>query len=698
MRLSAPYAMLLAMPLLIALTAGGVLVISDSLSRRGACEQSEVIFSAASRAAGLRLRDVLAQVDPVLDGLRGSLTDPEPSNLARSLRPLVAGRPGIVRAYIAWPDGRVAGIEKGGDAWSLFEITPNRSGAAMRLRLLSKDGGIGAAGPETDLKDFDIRKRPWWQQAVDRRLRSWTDPYMSGQPAQPGITCSEPILGGDGSIGAVLAADYELSALGSALSGSGKFSHVLFDAQRTIIGLPEEWARSLPTERLPAPLDVGQPALTGFFQQMHALPAAGTPAVFAWQADGEPYEGIVQAIPIPSGPTWYLGQIVPSARLTGKLDEARRLSLTLGAVAVLIGAGLSAWFASQMWRSRRDAELQRARATAAEAELRQLGAYRLVRKLGQGGMGEVWLGMHRLLARPAAIKRITAARLTGGDAARAAEAQARFSTEARITASLRSRNTIELYDYGISPDGGFFYVMELLDGLDLRELVEKHGPPPIGRTIHLLLQVCNSLAEAHDRGLVHRDIKPENIYTCRRADEVDVVKVLDFGIVAVQSRELGAKVSKAGFVVGTPTTMSPEQARGEPLDGRSDLYALGCVAYWLLTGSQVFLEEDQMPLIMAHVNDMPEAPSQRAARAMPLDLDSLVLACLSKSREMRPADARALATALRAIAVPESEAWPADRAAAWWAAKIPSAPAGVFDQGPDASGLRSSDFDHSKVS
>ena len=376
------------------------------------------------------------------------------------------------------------------------------------------------------------------------------------------------------------------------------------------------------------------------------------------------------------------------ATIAGQAAASRRQSQIQGGIVILLGMTLSVLYAIHLGRIHRETADQYARVLAAEIELKQFGGYRLVRKLGEGGMGEVWLGMHRLLARPAAIKLITATRLIGGDVDEAVvdRARSRFSTEARITASLRSRNTIELYDYGVSPDGSFFYVMELLDGIDLRNLVERHGPQPIGRIIHLLLQVCNSLAEAHDRGLVHRDIKPENIYVCRRADEVDVVKVLDFGIVAVQSRELSSKVSKAGIVVGTPSTMSPEQARGEELDGRSDLYALGCVAYWLLTGNEVFPVDDSLAQIFAHLSTEPEPPSVGAGRPLPPELDLIVLSCLSKLRHKRPADARALAAVLRTIPIPAEETRSDTQALVWWDTEVPLGPTGVFDK----SGIRKS--------
>ena len=680
-RLASPAGMLVTMPLLILLTAGGVLAVTDALARRSAHEQSDVVFAAAAAGAGQRVREVFAHAWPVLDGLHVWRSGPgDVGAAANAMRALIAGRPGIVRAYVAWPEGRLTGIERVQDGWALIDVAPAADGAEITRRLLGRDGGLASA-VSSPLPGFELASRPWWKAAEGSRGRAWTDPYLFADTRLPGLSCSEAVRDADGRISAVVAVDFDLATLGAAFpAGAGRIRHVIFDSQRTLIALPAGWAADLREHQLVQAVDLRHPEARGFFAALASLPAAGgPPQPVSWRIDGQGFGAMVQAIAAPDGPSWYLAQVIPDVLLTGHADEARVQSLLIGVPAVLLGCALSAWYALLFGRMRREAAAMRVRAQAAEAELKQLGAYKLVRKLGEGGMGEVWLGMHRQLARPAAIKRITAARLTGGDDEHVHEAKARFITEARITASLRSRNTIELYDYGTAPDGGFYYVMELLDGLDLRNLVLQHGPLPAGRAIHLLVQACNSLAEAHDRGLVHRDIKPENLYACRRADEVDVVKVLDFGIVAVQSRELSAKVSKAGFVVGTPGTMSPEQARGEPLDGRSDVYALGCVAFWLLTATEVFLETEQLPLILAHINDAPEAPSQRAARVLPDGLDSLVLSCLGKSRESRPADMRSLADALRAIRVPEAEAWDAGRAATWWREHVPPIPAGILD-------------------
>jgi len=222
-----------------------------------------------------------------------------------------------------------------------------------------------------------------------------------------------------------------------------------------------------------------------------------------------------------------------------------------------------------------------------------------VSKLGEGGMGEVWRAEHRQLARPAAIKLMR--NLGSGP-----EFATRFEREAKVIASLRSRNTIGLYDFGVSDDVALYYVMELLDGMDLEHLVSKHGVVSPLRAMAILRQACLSSAEAHDRGLVHRDIKPATIYLCRLADEVDVVKVLDFSlVVSVQSDADQTRLSLPGTVFGTPTCMAPEQARGHTLDGRTDLYALGCVMWWLLAGELPFSAPDAMGLMLAHVNESP---------------------------------------------------------------------------------------------
>ncbi|HKU60613.1 MAG TPA: serine/threonine-protein kinase [Gemmatimonadales bacterium] len=299
---------------------------------------------------------------------------------------------------------------------------------------------------------------------------------------------------------------------------------------------------------------------------------------------------------------------------------------------------------------------------------RELGSYRLEEKLGEGGMGEVWRARHRMLARPAAIKLIRHS--AGGVSDQAAR---RFEREAQVIARLRSPHTVELFDFGVAADGGFYYAMELLDGLDAESLLRRFGPLPPERVIYLLRQVCHSLSEAHASGLVHRDIKPANVFLCRYGEEFDFVKVLDFGIVraARDAAEAGAMETGEQRVEGTPAFMAPEQALAGAVDRRADIYATGCLAYWLLTGELVFTAEHPIALVMRHAQARPEPPSSRSPRPIPRSLDDLVLACLAKEPEERPQSARELA--LRLAEVDGLQEWTQERAQAWWGERMRTA-------------------------
>jgi len=305
-----------------------------------------------------------------------------------------------------------------------------------------------------------------------------------------------------------------------------------------------------------------------------------------------------------------------------------------------------------------------------------LGSYRLEVLLGRGGMGEVWRASHRMLARPAAIKLIRRDTLAR-DPVMAATAVDRFEREAQVIASLQSPHTVALYDFGVTDDGSLFYVMELLEGVNLETLVRTFGPLPPERVVHLLRQACSSLAEAHHRGLVHRDIKPANIYLCQRGMEYDVVKVLDFGIVKKVVTDDGGpaarELTRANDIAGTPDYMAPEIATGAgSVDGRTDIYALGCVAFWLLTGRPVFEEKTPMAAIIAHAHKQPIPPSTATELEVPAALDRIVLDCLAKDPGARPATADALSTRLAAISF--ARPWTEQSAAHWWDSYRPSSP------------------------
>ena len=297
---------------------------------------------------------------------------------------------------------------------------------------------------------------------------------------------------------------------------------------------------------------------------------------------------------------------------------------------------------------------------------RELGSYRLEEMIGRGGMGEVWRASHRMLARPAAIKLINPELVGAPDRAAAATIIQRFRREAEAASFLESPHTIRLYDFGETRAGTFYFAMELLDGLDLESLVRRHGPLPPDRVVHILRQACHSLAEAHDRGLVHRDVKPANIYLCRLGRDHDFVKVLDFGLVKYDQDHSVMDTIKTSteLTTGTPAYMAPEMANGEAVDRRADLYALGCVAYWLLTGRLVFEADNPLRMLIQHIQAEPVPPGRRAGIVLPAGLESLILRCLEKDPARRPTSADEIAAALEAV--PLDRPWDESRAHAWW--------------------------------
>jgi serine/threonine-protein kinase len=306
-------------------------------------------------------------------------------------------------------------------------------------------------------------------------------------------------------------------------------------------------------------------------------------------------------------------------------------------------------------------------------EARELGSYELVEQLGAGGMGSVWRARHRLLARDAAVKLVRHEAL--GETESAAQAQLRrFEREAQATALLQSEHSIRLFDFGTTEDGSFYYVMELLDGRDLESLVKEFGPLPPDRAMFLLRQVCHSLAEAHARGMVHRDIKPANIFLCRMGLDFDFVKVLDFGLVQTRKADTATAATEtlitAQQLIGTPAYMAPELILGHhDVDRRADVYAIGCVAFYLLTGSRVFQDGNQMQVLVDHVHTEPVPPSSRLGAPLPREVDAFVLDCLRKSPADRPRDAGELLERINTYNL--ASRWSNAHARSWWEARLP---------------------------
>jgi serine/threonine protein kinase len=280
----------------------------------------------------------------------------------------------------------------------------------------------------------------------------------------------------------------------------------------------------------------------------------------------------------------------------------------------------------------------------------------LEEKLGAGGMGVVYKGHHAMLRRPTAIKMLNPDMVNESSIAR-------FEREVQTTCKLNNPSTIAIYDYGRTPEGLFYYAMEYLDGLNLLQLVEICGPQPEGRVIHILKGVCASISEAHSLGLVHRDVKPANVMLNRRGGEVDVVKVLDFGLVkALDETKLTVQ---SGTMAGTPLYMSPEAIQApDRVDARSDIYSIGALGYFLLTGQPVFTASTLLELCHDHVHTIPEPPSERLEKPVSPELQAVLLACLEKSRDKRPQSARELAELLDSAQAAGS--WSLDDASSWW--------------------------------
>ena len=371
---------------------------------------------------------------------------------------------------------------------------------------------------------------------------------------------------------------------------------------------------------------------------------------------------VARAVVIPSSPwtTFFLSLPIPVALLVIDVESGVPWTYSESPMDPEYTTSVRVWnqvvlffgIAIATVTSRLTASL-RARLDAAH----RIGQYRLDEKIGEGGMGEVYLATHAMLRRPTAVKLLRPELL--GE-----ETIARFDQEVRLASRLAHPNTIRIFDYGRTPEGVFYYAMEHVHGRDLERIVARNGPLPAGRVIHVLEQVCRSLAEAHGLGLVHRDIKPGNIMLCEKGGEYDVVKLVDFGL-ARDLRHANSVVEGAGTVCGTPETISPEILRGEPASPACDLYAVGAVGAYLLTGRPIFDVTSGPEFLFAHLETEPIPPSQRGAQ-VPAALETLLLQCLRKEPVERPPSAAALGEALRAC--DGAADWTRDAAAAWWAA------------------------------
>lgn len=646
--------------LLTVVTCGAVLLVVIFGSSRVVRELSRTIIAGATERTESELRRFFATGRASLLvgrvwGREGLLDLRDVESMNRLFIPVLAENPQISSMMLADSTGREYMLLHEGDKWRNRLTDPgSRAGHARAFRWSSIDVLEEQWEEETD---YDPRLRPWFRGAIeleDGEAIHKTLPYTFFTTKDPGITASVRWTEDGSPVTHVLAFDFllqDISRFTSSLEVSPRGMALVFTDEGMVVGLP----RSEPSagdealdEHVLSPVtELGIPPLEVAIQKWELDRSLEAPLSFrsggeSWWAGFKPYA-------VDHGRSFWIAVIVPEADFMAEARRQRNLVLAIGLAAVVVAALLSLFLARTVRRT-----LQQA-----VAEASRLGQYTLVKKIGEGGMGAVYRARHALLRRPTAVK------LLRPDLARSEAALARFEREVQLSSSLTHPNTIQIYDYGHTPAGIFYYVMEYLVGFSLQTLVVKAGPFSPGRVIHILRQCCGSLEEAHEVGLIHRDIKPQNIMLCERGAVPDVVKVLDFGLVKEVEAPEDSEITQEGVIAGTPLYLSPEMiSTPKEVDARSDIYQLGAVGYFLLTGNPPFEGDTALQICSRHLTEEPAPLSSRLGEAVPGDLERVILTCLEKRPEKRFATAMDLATALERCE--SAGTWSRDDAARWW--------------------------------
>lgn len=673
-RLGSPTA-LAASVLVLVSTVGLVSTISTyrALQRSG---HHSADASLSRRAAQLResLSGAFGTADPLLAELVPMVTQYEPGTsfepILQRMRVLGTERRGMAWISASFPDGSFAGIYLDEDGRIL--ATESRTGTPHGTeRQMDFDASHRLREVSTQPTDYDPRTRGFYQLAERGGTSAWTAPYPFLPHLRTGVTRVEPVFrtrpAADATpplrreLAGVLTYDLDTTELAKLLD------RPIVRHERLAVVTDDGAVLAFTGTRLPRQVDRSQ-TIPLRIANLHdaALSRAarvvrerGPSSRSRITSDGRWFHVDRRTLLRLGDQRISLLSVLPEDELYAPARREAFAGVLITAITALAGLALALALAANIARLRRkrvEAELEVARAQARVAEL---GSYQLISQIGSGGMGEVWRARHKLLARDAALKLI---RADDRPDSHASERNQRFFDEAKTLARMRSIHTVAVYDFGIADDGRYFLAMELLDGLDLDELVRRYGPLPPSRTAGVLAQICDSLAEAHDAGLVHQDIKPANVYLCQLAEALDLVKVLDFGL----TRAIGKRHGSSNTVEGTPAFMAPEQATGGSVGPAADLYAVGCVGYWLLTGRFAYEADTSADLMRAHVSSpVPQLPDDVIDRSPPA-LVQLITRCLAKKPDRRPSSARALASALRAVALDCEETFTrADRAAFW---------------------------------
>lgn len=739
--LGSPRAIMVLVPLIV-LALGATLTLIGQLAL-GATSRTMARNRFVSHTTSLTrgLEETLGQAEPLLDELARIAVAAEPlkqpkaaldkehtkkarkilseyeheelTPVALEMRDLLVGRPGITQAYIAFPNGTFLSADPAGPRAVGIQVTQDGRSASYQVQ------GQKVSRISSKKSQYDPRTRDWYKLSEKKKERVWSSPYTFFFNQHTGVTRSYPIYKDEEKTNllAVVGVDFDVDALTAFMAGSetagDRVHSVVFTLGGVILAYPrgaKQLASLQEKKRVPTHEAVGDAELSALIHEVRRG-SRGTNGFLEFDFKKQKMLASVRRVG-GGGPGWYVATFSRERNVLKELYQHRKSSLIVGSLSLLVAVALAWFLARRLYSIRRAAHLAQAAALEARGRVRDLGSYRLVSRIGEGGMGEVWRATHRLLARHAAIKLI---KPSHASVQRKAEQRERFRREAQAIAGLRSRNTIALYDYGITHDGTLFYVMELLHGIDLNSLVSVHGPQNPERVRLILIQACNSLTEAHRAQLVHRDIKPANLFLCREADEVDILKVLDFGLVfqaeTLDEPESGSRraeiretetnsegrstpegaavvpheasptqtvpmtpeegrITRADHQLGTPAFMSPEQALGTDTDGRSDLYSLACVAWWLLCGKAPFYADTAVALMLKHIEEPPPALETQCPRKLRPEFVRLIHSCLQKSPLNRPQSAQELGNALKALG-PQATDWSENIAQAWWSEHLP---------------------------
>jgi serine/threonine protein kinase len=700
-------------PLVVAVSGLLIAFVGQRTLTKTTQELTRARFQEETRAIAGSVGSALAGADPLLVNLHESILAYAPrlhlendatqdavlNAVAHEFAAAVRAHQGVVYASASFPDGGFLGAFVEADNVLRFQVSrePNAKtterdelAPGKRRRYTLSDGlRVESEAAST----YDPRKRSFYQLALQHRGRVWSKPYLFYDDHAPGITRTEAVYRGN-EVVAVLTVDYNLTSLSKLVTGMqsdvGSVVPLLHTEDGFVLALPDALRPPNPA-LLDEPLsfrDVKSPLVAAFFS---ASPASRDSIVARSPRGDEDVMALSSEVPGLGEMHWFVTALVPESVHAKIVNQHRTRSIVALSAALGLSILLGAFIASYVQRAQKQvqaaqeaAKAAESRAQTAEGIAKKLGSYELVKCLGKGGMGEVWRAAHRLLPRDAAVKLIRPDFLAEGNRE---EVQMRFRREARSLAQLRCRNTVSILDYGVANDGALFLVMELLDGRDAEKMVRGFGPLLSERVVFLMIQVCRSLAEAHDLGLVHRDIKPANIFLSKTADEVDIVKVLDFGLVhdahavgtpkspvalpadvdasrASLKASLNVDLTQQGASMGTPSYMAPEQVLGHAVTPATDVYGLGCVMVYLLTGRKLYQNPDAVSQMMAHVVE--PTPEFETWAKIPPALATLIRACLEKDAAKRPEDGRALLTQLEQLESTLDTPWTAPRARLAW--------------------------------